>query len=905
MTFTQQGIATRITFSLRRAGKKVVWEQSKRLITGNMVVLTPAKDMFKTICKVAIVAARPLAGVQQSPAHIDLFWRSAEEIEVDPQVEWVMVEARTGYFEAYRHTLLALQKLMREKFPLSEHLINVKREVEAPHYLQANPFVDLTSVFSAGSDPTECRVENVNVLEDWPQPPQPGPEPYCTSNDEQYPPGHGSPQHKAESASQHMRTELDDSQQSALRRILTKRLAIVQGPPGTGKTHVSVVALKAILQGMIPDDPPIIVTAQTNHALDQLLRHIAVFEPDFIRLGGRTLDQEVISKRTLFEIRSAMTLPNIPGGLKGPSHKRIKEVIEQLMALLGPLTSEKVEPLPASLFLKLGLISQDQHDSLAKGAQEWVRLEQQEHVPGDVAAWLGDQLIQVERKYQPEDFGFEVEEVDLEFEQLKELEAEAKGATDEDFDTLRGPYVMLSEPFTGRVRRGMMNQNVQMHLKDPDLWKIPEDCRGLVYRYLQQKAKDEIRKEVRRVAARYMTVTKDLKVGKWEVDAHILQPAKVIGMTTTGLSKYRGLVASLKPRIVLIEEAAETLEGLVMAACVDSLEVSCLPLLQYADSANSQSKNTNDISCQHLILVGDHKQLRGHCSVQELEGPPYFLGVSMFERLVCNGIEYSMLMRQRRMIPEVRRILAPIYGELEDHHSVLERLPVPGMGGVNSFFFSHNWAESSDSYTSKCNRNEADMIVGFFNYLVRNGMEAKDITVLTFYNGQRKMILRGLKTHPNLQGCYFKVVTVDSYQGEENGIVLLSLVRSNSRQNIGFLEVENRVCVALSRSQRGFYLFGNAVNLCRASMLWWEVVQVMAKDPRRVGFALPLTCTNHGRKRWIQGMNTQQTPCFWLCCGFADMELDPTDWTTSNGGCERLCQGILSCGHTCHLKCHP
>jgi len=302
-------------------------------------------------------------------------------------------------------------------------------------------------------------------------------------------------------------------------------------------------------------------------------------------------------------------------------------------------------------------------------------------------------------------------------------------------------------------------------------------------------------------------------------------------MTTTGLSKYRGLVASLKPRVVLIEEAAETLEGLVMAACVESLE--------------------------HLILVGDHKQLRGHCSVQELEGEPYYLGVSMFERLVGNGIEYSTLTRQRRMIPEVRRILAPIYEELHDHPSVLERLPVPGMGGVNSFLFSHDWPESNDSYMSKCNQHEANMIVGFFDYLVRNGMEASEITVLTFYNGQRKMILKGLKGHPNLQGCYFKVVTVDSYQGEENGVVLLSLVRSNNRQNIGFLSIENRVCVALSRSQRGFYIFGNAVNLCRASMLWWAVVQIMAKNPRRVGFALPLTCANHDRKLWIRGKDQQ------------------------------------------------
>ncbi len=115
MTFTHQGVAAKITFSLRRAGKKIIWEQSKRLISGSMVALTPARDLFQQVGKVAIVAARPLAGVQQSPAEIDLYFASVEEIEVDPQVEWIMVEARTGYFEAYRHTLLALQKLMREK----------------------------------------------------------------------------------------------------------------------------------------------------------------------------------------------------------------------------------------------------------------------------------------------------------------------------------------------------------------------------------------------------------------------------------------------------------------------------------------------------------------------------------------------------------------------------------------------------------------------------------------------------------------------------------------------------------------------------------------------------------------------------------------------------------------------
>ena len=36
--------------------------------------------------------------------------------------------------------------------------------------------------------------------------------------------------------------------------------------------------------------------------------------------------------------------------------------------------------------------------------------------------------------------------------------------------------------------------------------------------------------------------------------------------------------------------------------------------------------------------------------------------------------------------------------------------------------------------------------------------------------------------------------------------ILLSLVRSNVQGNIGFLEIENRVCVALSRARRGLYV---------------------------------------------------------------------------------------------------
>lgn len=115
MTCAQAGIAFRVQFSTIRAGKKIVWDYSKRLTTGSIVALTPAEDVFRTKCVLAVVAARPLEGLKVHPPEIDLFFARAEDAEFDYQQEWLMVEARSGYYEAARHTLTALQKLSSER----------------------------------------------------------------------------------------------------------------------------------------------------------------------------------------------------------------------------------------------------------------------------------------------------------------------------------------------------------------------------------------------------------------------------------------------------------------------------------------------------------------------------------------------------------------------------------------------------------------------------------------------------------------------------------------------------------------------------------------------------------------------------------------------------------------------
>jgi superfamily I DNA and/or RNA helicase len=52
------------------------------------------------------------------------------------------------------------------------------------------------------------------------------------------------------------------------------------------------------------------------------------------------------------------------------------------------------------------------------------------------------------------------------------------------------------------------------------------------------------------------------------------------------------------------------------------------------------------------------------------------------------------------------------------------------------------------------------------------------------------------------------VHTVDRFQGDENEHIVLSLVRWNKDNRLGFSAIPNRICVALSRAQCGLFVVG-------------------------------------------------------------------------------------------------
>lgn len=156
---------------------------------------------------------------------------------------------------------------------------------------------------------------------------------------------------------------MDASQTSALKRMLTNCVAIVQGPPGTGKTFTSVSALKVLLNNLGTNDPPVIIAAQTNHALDQLMKHVQVFEESVVRLGSRTdKENEDITKRTLHELRkSTQSGPNCRRAFK-MSKLQLDGHIDKIRYLLSPLLTTSV--LTDDVLMSYGLITADQKESL-------------------------------------------------------------------------------------------------------------------------------------------------------------------------------------------------------------------------------------------------------------------------------------------------------------------------------------------------------------------------------------------------------------------------------------------------------------------------------------------------------------------------------------------------------------
>ena len=239
-----------------------------------------------------------------------------------------------------------------------------------------------------------------------------------------------------------------------------------------------------------------------------------------------------------------------------------------------------------------------------------------------------------------------------------------------------------------------------------------------------------------------------------------------------------------------------------------------------------------------IILIGDQNQLPPHIE-QELErdldkglrDEVDLTTTSIFSHLWSelggpNGSSNCVsLTKQFRMHRTIGELVSKIFYEPEirlEHDCEggerAKRAPNFGLLDDRPFVWidTRDYFESSNREynrpTGEQNAYEAELIVELVKRARLTGDdEGEKIGVIPFYGKQRKL-LEQLLGKEGLLGRV-ELGTVDSFQGKDFPLVILSTVRSNREGRVGFLALPNRLNVAISRAKKQVILLGDSGTL--------------------------------------------------------------------------------------------
>ncbi|EFX83237.1 hypothetical protein DAPPUDRAFT_301907 [Daphnia pulex] len=871
--------------------QRVNWEGSKRLIYGSLLLLSA--DNFSSFMLFTVVDRKP---EQLSRGRIKAKFEGESLPTYAKKTNLVMAESSV-FFEAYRSVLIALQRISPAHFPMEDYILCRNVLPTEPDYLKRIPNV---SGQLLSSTLTRLLV-NVSLF------------------------SHSLPDNET--------LGLDPSQAEALYAALTRKLVVIQGPPGTGKTYLGLKIVQTLLHNKRywvgvekPKPTPILVICYTNHALDQFLEGIMKFTKKIVRIGGQSkcdaLQPFMLiewkkqaaaqkkrplqyrrwlaeSRSNLNETRSALQRSqttqrivesfviiheNCLLNLKVLSQKEYTKVRAMHTTSNSTLTQwlgvQSIQTLKETVraLEKIMLKTKKPLDAIEKVSKD-EELDEEVWDKEDVDEIQGERMMDDEVHVRQSDFAgvkmksdktiesegniqyaFSTQTLNQKINSLQDSLQELEG-DDVELVQFHIAEIKLQKELFEEILKILptVDKKEYKQLIERDLVRLSFVDRWKIYSFWRAEISNMLAAEINLLYRQYQQQTNEMKDVETIETAEIIREAHVVGITTTGAAKNRALLEHLKSKIVVVEEAAEVLEAHIVTSMSSS--------------------------CEHLILIGDHKQLRPPTTVYTL-AKDYHLDVSLFERLVMNGVEPNVLGVQHRMRPDVARLIVPsIYPHLENHQSVLRYWDVPGM--VESvFFLSHLEREKGDQSDqesrSHLNPFEADMALALARHLLMQGLEPSQITILTTYSGQLLHFKKLRRSHAILQGV--RISIVDNFQGEENDIIILSLVRSNDEAKVGFLKTENRVCVALSRAKKGFYLIGNMSNLAGSSKLWREVNKVLTSNGQ-IGPHFDLQCEVHHTVIKV----LKQTNVF---------------SSVEEIKCPEQCGMHLDCDHICNRICH-
>ena len=262
----------------------------------------------------------------------------------------------------------------------------------------------------------------------------------------------------------------------------------------------------------------------------------------------------------------------------------------------------------------------------------------------------------------------------------------------------------------------------------------------------------------------------------------LVSKAQVITATLAGSNHWT--IRKQRFKTVFIDEAGQALEP----AC-------WIPILK----------------SQRVILAGDHQQLPP--TIKSDNAARAGLNVTLLEKCVAlHPSAVVLLDEQYRMHHNIMQFSSQEFygGKLLAHSSVASELlfndDIP-------FLFIDTagcgFTEKSEG-TSIANPEEAAFV---FNYITNflPGIEPFSIAVISPYREQ----IRLLKELFAEMTDNISVNTIDSFQGQERDMVIISMTRSNPDGEIGFLSDIRRMNVAMTRAKKKLVIVGDSSTLAR------------------------------------------------------------------------------------------
>ncbi|XP_054342442.1 5'-3' DNA helicase ZGRF1 isoform X6 [Pongo pygmaeus] len=291
-------------------------------------------------------------------------------------------------------------------------------------------------------------------------------------------------------------------------------------------------------------------------------------------------------------------------------------------------------------------------------------------------------------------------------------------------------------------------------------------------------------------------VRKSIEQHKLGTNRTLLKQVRVVGVTCAACPFP--CMNDLKFPVVVLDECSQITEP-----------ASLLPIARF--------------ECEKLILVGDPKQLpptiQGSDAAHE-NG----LEQTLFDRLCLMGHKPILLRTQYRCHPAISAIANDLFykGSLMNGVTEIERSPL--LEWLPTLcFYNVKGLEQIERDNSFHNVAEATFTLKLIQSLIASGIAGSMIGVITLYKSQMYKLCHLLSAvdfhHPDIKTV--QVSTVDAFQGAEKEIIILSCVRT---RQVGFIDSEKRMNVALTRGKRHLLIVGNLACL-RKNRLWGRVIQ--------------------------------------------------------------------------------